>query len=342
MITPELQTYIRQQLGAGIAKDVIKQNLSAKGWNVQDLDDAFFAIESEHTAQAATPPAASRSHKGMWATVIILILLLLGAGGAYAAYSYGLITLPSLTTTTTPTVATTTQAYEDQITPGGNNAGPSCQYDTPASCRNLEVTCKIELSDSIKNSTYIFHPETANDQNGWYDSKYSFADENISNARFLGIADSLVTKKLYNKLFPSNAISSTTPTQNFSVHCSDDKTVLPTANSRFCYGNDLQENKYLFNARGERLTTVYELHKNLITTYSACPNDVSSLETIKNIKDSTTLVFDQGHIYISATSTLQKIEVIYSGIIASSTLTSDKKLQEISIFEDGSTKEINF
>jgi len=110
MITPELQTYIRQQLGAGIAKEVIKQNLSVKGWNPQDLDDAFFAIENEHTAQTATPPAVPSSHKGIWATVIILLLLLLGAAGAYAAYSYGLIALPTFVTTTPP-IATTTSGF---------------------------------------------------------------------------------------------------------------------------------------------------------------------------------------------------------------------------------------
>jgi hypothetical protein len=107
MITPELQTYIRQQIGAGITKEVIMQNLSAKGWNVQDVNDTFLAIESEQSTQAATPPVASTSHKGMWATVIILLLLFLGAGGAYAAYAYGLFASPAPTLIP---VATTTES----------------------------------------------------------------------------------------------------------------------------------------------------------------------------------------------------------------------------------------
>jgi hypothetical protein len=129
MITPELQTYIRQQLGAGVAKDVIIQTLSAKGWSEQDINSTFAIIENPQPAPAAVTPSPaakplaqnpmqnpvqspvktfdinsinvnSSGRKGMWA-IVIVILLLVCAGGAFAAYYYGLFA-PLISTFSTP------------------------------------------------------------------------------------------------------------------------------------------------------------------------------------------------------------------------------------------------
>jgi hypothetical protein len=113
MITPELQAYIRQQLGTGTTKEVIKQNLFTQGWNEQDLSEAFLAVENVQFPKAFFPPLQQsikpKGHKGKWA-IIVLVFLLVGSGSAYAAYHYGLfnkiftqnITMPPVVTTTLP------------------------------------------------------------------------------------------------------------------------------------------------------------------------------------------------------------------------------------------------
>jgi|GEM_PF-4027167 len=131
MITSELKTYVQQQLGAGVAKDVIKQNLAAKGWDMRDVDDAFIAIESSQSAQTVTPapvaqasvqtpiqdsvqPVASTSHKGVW-MIAVVILLLLSAGSAYAAYQYDLFAVLMPVPAVSP-VATITAPITDATT----------------------------------------------------------------------------------------------------------------------------------------------------------------------------------------------------------------------------------
>jgi hypothetical protein len=118
MITPELQTYIRQQLGAGVTKDAIKQNLSVNGWNSQDLDEAFLSINNPQSSQVATPSIVSSGHK-MMLVIVIVFLLLVCAGGAFAAYHYGLFNklftpttdqLPVDTTTETSTIINNTES----------------------------------------------------------------------------------------------------------------------------------------------------------------------------------------------------------------------------------------
>lgn len=151
MITPELQTYIRQQLGAGITKDVIKQNLFTQGWNAQDLDEAFVSIENVQFPKAFIPPLQPipRGHKGKWAIVIFIFLLII-AGGAFAAYHYGLFNkfLTSPTTTTLPVVTTTkpvsnTNTESENITPTTSNIicdNYECLIAAASQCQPISVT----------------------------------------------------------------------------------------------------------------------------------------------------------------------------------------------------------
>ncbi|MDD5721161.1 MAG: hypothetical protein PHT16_01790 [Candidatus Pacebacteria bacterium] len=108
MITPELQTYIRQQLRAGVAKDTIRQNLSVNGWNSQDLDEAFLSIENPQSSQIVTSSVVSFGHK-MMLIIVIVFLLFVGVGGAFAAYHYGLFNKLFFPTTAQLPVNATTE-----------------------------------------------------------------------------------------------------------------------------------------------------------------------------------------------------------------------------------------
>jgi len=113
MITPELQTYVRQQLGAGVGREMIKQNLASKGWKMQDVNEVFISIENPQTEQSFLPPTKSESHTGRWA-IATIILILVSASGAYAAHYYNLITIPFLPVTTPAVpVATTTPTQSE-------------------------------------------------------------------------------------------------------------------------------------------------------------------------------------------------------------------------------------
>ena len=65
MINPQLLEYIRAQRAAGLSKDAITQALAAGGWNSQDANEAFMAIEGVKTPPppppAAPGPAAPRT-----------------------------------------------------------------------------------------------------------------------------------------------------------------------------------------------------------------------------------------------------------------------------------------
>lgn len=241
-----------------------------------------------------------------------------------------------------PVVATTTVAQEEEVMmTGGNNAGPDCQYETleAKACKRLEIDNITELSNDIKNSTYIVAIDSKFEE-GWHHSY--FIGQPILGVRFLGVAQYLIKKETYNKIFLNNVINDKTSAQNFSVHCSDDKTTLPTVSSRYCYNSDQDENSHLFNFKGDRLMTVAELRKNLInqSTGDYPQYDINSLKTIARLKNNTTLLFDQGNVFIPTSIPLEKIQVVYSGFIDGNKLMPKDKIEEISYFKDGSSTTI--
>lgn len=84
----------------------------------------------------------------------------------------------------------------EEISTGGNNAGPSCQYEINPEvepCRHVEITYKTELSDNIKNSTYIVGVNSNSDQNGWHNSY--FVSQPILGVRFLGVGQSIIKRE---------------------------------------------------------------------------------------------------------------------------------------------------
>lgn len=167
MITPELKTYIRQQLGAGVAQDAIRKNLFAKAWDMQDVDDAFVAIASENPQSAQAPvtqqtpatqsaqqpaqefvqPIKPQSHKGIWATAIILILILLCAAGAYAAYAYGMFT-PFTPIPAIQPVATTTPTQSDSVSTSATTTTPNTNpEDFVPKDSGISATSSVKASE---------------------------------------------------------------------------------------------------------------------------------------------------------------------------------------------------
>lgn len=211
MITPELQTYIQQQVGAGITKDVIKQNLSSKGWNMQDVDDAFFVIENEKFAQTAPPLAASTSHKGLWATVIVIIVLLLGAGGAYAAYQYGLFASPTPTPTTTIIpVATTTESVLPVV------STTSALATTTATCDNYQclITAAAQCQPTTAAISYSGMPFPLNsDMSASGETQYEIKKSSDANSCVLSFSSISASLSISDKGRKTALASGMTETQ---------------------------------------------------------------------------------------------------------------------------------
>ncbi|MFA6256730.1 MAG: LamG-like jellyroll fold domain-containing protein [Candidatus Paceibacterota bacterium] len=105
MITPELESYIKQARIQGLSDMQIHQNLLSGGWSEADLKEAGISSPENsvptsfqapmsairpHLIQQTTTPGMyiqKKSHAGLYA-LLIIIFVLLGAGGGYAYYKH--------------------------------------------------------------------------------------------------------------------------------------------------------------------------------------------------------------------------------------------------------------
>ncbi len=105
MITPEIISYIRSQLAAGVSREALTSSLSGQGWMLQDIQEAFNAVSAPiqaPTGSASQPPNLNPAKKGWTIGRVILWLVLIGFVGAIIAlasfgyYAYSRITsIPS-------------------------------------------------------------------------------------------------------------------------------------------------------------------------------------------------------------------------------------------------------
>jgi hypothetical protein len=84
MITPELISYIKSQLSAGVARDSISSALSNQGWQAQDIQEAFNSISAPITAQSVIA-----TKKGWTIGKIFLLIFTVGVIGAVIAGALG-------------------------------------------------------------------------------------------------------------------------------------------------------------------------------------------------------------------------------------------------------------
>ena len=87
-------------------------------------------------------PVSSSSHKGRWA-IIIILLLLIGVGSAFAAYHYGLFTLPMESTTTSSAESTLESPVTTTDTTTATNANCDnyqCLISAASQCKPISVT----------------------------------------------------------------------------------------------------------------------------------------------------------------------------------------------------------
>lgn len=293
-----------------------------------------------------------------------VVILLAVAGRAFWAYQQVKVDEQRITpvlsiekSTDSITVQTmNTTAVEDGMV-SGDKRGPDCEYDkiddvtkaiiSKAYCRPFfEIKGSVELSDDIKNSTYIVDinsPTKVSNSDGsliYYVSEFLVFNP-TKDVRFLGSGQSLITKEIYNKLFHENTIDVKNSLRVLSPRCSDNKAVLPTVDSPLCDSYRAEENNiYLFNEKGERLATLADFKKNLIKQPRIDFGDPASLDTIKKMKNNIDLVFDGNIVYIPIGNPLEQIIVAYRGFIDGNKLMPKDKIEEISYFKDGSSTTI--
>lgn len=81
MINPQLLDFVRQQQSAGVTADSIKKALLTRGWNEQDINEAFAGTNSINLSQPA--PVSSSIVKNVLLGIVGLIVIGAIAGGAY-------------------------------------------------------------------------------------------------------------------------------------------------------------------------------------------------------------------------------------------------------------------
>ena len=108
MITPELQSYVKGELGRGVSREAIRDSLLKNGWAAEDVEQVFTATAPSFVPPVAvaelepgTQPMASRPDaKFHWSSkktkilIAIVVLLFIAGGGAYAYYSGLFISSP--------------------------------------------------------------------------------------------------------------------------------------------------------------------------------------------------------------------------------------------------------
>src|SRR3989344_9151455 len=108
MITPELQSYVKGELGRGVSREAIRDSLLKNGWAAEDVEQVFPAAapsfvppvvsaahpEFARAAVSGTDVKPRGSHKKTIAIIAIIALVIIGGGGAYAYYSGLFISSP--------------------------------------------------------------------------------------------------------------------------------------------------------------------------------------------------------------------------------------------------------
>lgn len=157
MITPELITFIKQQLAAGMTHEQISQTLQSNGWTTADVSDAFVQLNSPYvtptapampimqpTAPVMAQPATQYQQpvgvmtqgtvpprkKIGWMIAIIALIVLIGGGGAYAYFAGYFSPLETITTSAFDAARNATSAEFDTtitvdasaLAPTGNEA----------------------------------------------------------------------------------------------------------------------------------------------------------------------------------------------------------------------------
>ncbi len=104
MITPELISFIKQQLAQGMTKETITNNLASNGWNITDINEGFMAVlppmtsstnnQSVNLQNRPSAPVSHGSGKNLIIAAMSLIIIILGASLGYVVWGKGPSTQP--------------------------------------------------------------------------------------------------------------------------------------------------------------------------------------------------------------------------------------------------------
>lgn len=270
---------------------------------------------------------------------VALVLLV----GAYWGYQQKKLALPITTENTQNTTSSTTSVttsdnsdLDDLGGPWGNAVAPDCATGLSGavvSCASLGIRGSIELSDAIKNSTYVV------DIVKGFPVFHSYFEP-----RSLGAGQALIKRDIYNNLFPNNPVARSTSDPVFSPRCTLDKATLPSITSNLCDKlTQDEEYIYLFDEKGKRTITVANLNKNLIHPYPYLRGQIGqtdSLLSVKKLQTNTNILFDSGTAYVPIDKNISEVVVMFSGSIKGNELVPIKKTSEIIYYKDGTTDEI--
>lgn len=153
MANPQLLDYIKQQLQQGISKEQIKSSLITNGWQAQDIEEGFNALNSPVLPEQYSATSLSSSAK-MWKILAgVLVGVVILGGGAYLASKTFLKSeeAPKISDEVSNQLPTSKPA--ETVT-------PSKQPTPQTQPQNPEIVFADKLSSCIKYKTTFKHPFT--------------------------------------------------------------------------------------------------------------------------------------------------------------------------------------
>jgi cytoskeletal protein RodZ len=169
MPNEQIQSYIQENLNAGVSKEDVKKNLLASGWQETDIEAAFAAwgAPTATTPMATTTPQPRSWKKNLWVSIAVVIILLgIGIVWFFLKSQTPPATIPTATTNnvaSSTTTTTTTTAPAVKPTPvaatciasdGGLDAASAIYVK--GTVTSVDSTGKTQtLTDDCANAIYL-------------------------------------------------------------------------------------------------------------------------------------------------------------------------------------------
>lgn len=221
---------------------------------------------------------------------------------------------------------------EAVFTGGGDYT--SCLSDPKSRCKVIPMMPEIELSKAVKDAVYLVDEVGK----GYCNANSIVISIPATDMHFLGEGQYLIPRSFIDELIPHIGSNGITSPLSFATYCP--LITSPNVIGRPCYLGETDS--YLFDSSGKKLISGADFASHYIYApdYSKTDwqnIDFNSLETVKRMKLSDPSIFAGfPESYVSASSTLNNIVVVYSGTLEGTSLVAGNKTGEIDYFDDGS------
>jgi len=153
MTNQQMLDYIKQQLQQGVSREQIKSSLAANGWQAQDIEEGFKAVNAPVGMEGYSTTPTNPSNKVLKVLVGILVGVAILGGGAYFTSQTFLKSKEASKTSNEVSDQLLTKKPTETVTPSEQSAQQT-------QSQNPEITFADKLSSCTKYKTTFKHPFT--------------------------------------------------------------------------------------------------------------------------------------------------------------------------------------